>query len=182
LKKGDRRISLDGIKKPLEFREVLSTQSRGRTGTIVKSLVFETNASTNSAIWAIIFIYKCLSSEVSGPPPVQLSFFTSVYPPKYRGLHLGNHLSFQVSTPRSIGAAIWAIIFIYKCLSSEVSEPPPVQLSFLPSVYPPKCRGRHLGNYLSLQVSIPRSIRATTRANLVLGMQKWIKIFYETIA
>lgn len=28
------------------------TQGRGRTGTIVKSLVFETNASTNSATWA----------------------------------------------------------------------------------------------------------------------------------
>lgn len=30
----------------------LSTQSRSRTGTSVTSLVFETNASTNSAIWA----------------------------------------------------------------------------------------------------------------------------------
>ncbi len=28
------------------------TQSRSRTGTSVTSLVFETNASTNSAIWA----------------------------------------------------------------------------------------------------------------------------------
>ena len=30
----------------------LCTQSRGRTGTTVKLLVFETNASTDSAIWA----------------------------------------------------------------------------------------------------------------------------------
>ena len=30
----------------------LCTQSRSRTGTSVTSLVFETNASTNSAIWA----------------------------------------------------------------------------------------------------------------------------------
>jgi hypothetical protein len=28
------------------------TQSRGRTGTTLRLLVFETNASTNSAIWA----------------------------------------------------------------------------------------------------------------------------------
>ena len=31
-----------------------STQSRGRTGTTLLSLVFETNASTNSAIWAFV--------------------------------------------------------------------------------------------------------------------------------
>ncbi len=30
------------------------TQSRGRTGTPVKELVFETSASTNSAIWATL--------------------------------------------------------------------------------------------------------------------------------
>ena len=36
------------------FKILNSTQSRGRTGTTVKLLVFETNASTNSAIWAII--------------------------------------------------------------------------------------------------------------------------------
>jgi hypothetical protein len=34
------------------FTRLFSTQSRGRTGTTVKLLVFETNASTNSAIWA----------------------------------------------------------------------------------------------------------------------------------
>ena len=31
---------------------LLGTQSRGRTGTGVTPLVFETNASTDSAIWA----------------------------------------------------------------------------------------------------------------------------------
>lgn len=30
----------------------LCTQSRGRTGTALQPLVFETNASTDSAIWA----------------------------------------------------------------------------------------------------------------------------------
>ncbi len=30
-----------------------STQSRGRTGTALQPLVFETNASTDSAIWAL---------------------------------------------------------------------------------------------------------------------------------
>ena len=32
-----------------------STQSRGRTGTGVNLLVFETSASTDSAIWASVF-------------------------------------------------------------------------------------------------------------------------------
>ncbi len=43
------------IKKPLPKvgRGEKSTQSRGRTGTILQSLVFETNASTNSATWAL---------------------------------------------------------------------------------------------------------------------------------
>ena len=36
---------------------VLSTQSRSRTGTSVTSLVFETNASTNSAIWAYYAVH-----------------------------------------------------------------------------------------------------------------------------
>ena len=34
---------------------LLSTQGRGRTGTILLSLVFETNASTNSATWATLW-------------------------------------------------------------------------------------------------------------------------------
>ena len=34
------------------LRFVFRTQSRGRTGTGVTPLVFETNASTDSAIWA----------------------------------------------------------------------------------------------------------------------------------
>ena len=34
---------------------VFSTQSRGRTGTGVNLLVFETSASTDSAIWASVF-------------------------------------------------------------------------------------------------------------------------------
>lgn len=36
-----------------------STQSRGRTGTTLLSLVFETSASTNSAIWAIGCGFEC---------------------------------------------------------------------------------------------------------------------------
>ena len=35
-----------------KWKGFFCTQSRGRTGTTVKLLVFETNASTNSAIWA----------------------------------------------------------------------------------------------------------------------------------
>lgn len=34
-------------------RNPVSTQSRGRTGTALQPLVFETNASTDSAIWAL---------------------------------------------------------------------------------------------------------------------------------
>ena len=34
------------------LRLIYRTQSRGRTGTGVTPLVFETNASTDSAIWA----------------------------------------------------------------------------------------------------------------------------------
>lgn len=41
-------------KNPFKFASegVFCTQSRSRTGTSVTSLVFETNASTDSAIWA----------------------------------------------------------------------------------------------------------------------------------
>ncbi|MDF2432233.1 MAG: hypothetical protein JWP44_1864 [Mucilaginibacter sp.] len=41
--------------KALRFVGGLRTQSRGRTGTTVKLLVFETNASTDSAIWAFLY-------------------------------------------------------------------------------------------------------------------------------
>ncbi len=37
----------------MTISDFLRTQSRGRTGTILLSLVFETNASTDSAIWAL---------------------------------------------------------------------------------------------------------------------------------
>jgi hypothetical protein len=37
---------------PLPSAFYICTQSRGRTGTTLLSLVFETSASTNSAIWA----------------------------------------------------------------------------------------------------------------------------------
>jgi hypothetical protein len=36
-----------------DIQEENCAQSRDRTGTILLSLVFETSASTNSAIWAI---------------------------------------------------------------------------------------------------------------------------------
>ena len=39
-------------KKRETFVSLFSTQSRGRTGTGVNLLVFETSASTDSAIWA----------------------------------------------------------------------------------------------------------------------------------
>ena len=39
-------------------KRVSSTQSRGRTGTGVTPLVFETSASTDSAIWAIFSFGK----------------------------------------------------------------------------------------------------------------------------
>ena len=38
---------------------LFSAQNRGRTGTGFTPLVFETNASADSAIWAIPFIGKC---------------------------------------------------------------------------------------------------------------------------
>ena len=41
-------------KKPITICRdgLICTQSRGRTGTALQPLVFETNASTDSAIWA----------------------------------------------------------------------------------------------------------------------------------
>lgn len=46
----------------------LSTQSRSRTGTSVTSLVFETNASTNSAIWALqYFKLQLIGVETNAP-------------------------------------------------------------------------------------------------------------------
>ena len=50
----DRR---EGYKKRASDKsEALSTQSRDRTGMEVNPLVFETSASTNSAIWASCFL------------------------------------------------------------------------------------------------------------------------------
>jgi hypothetical protein len=40
------------IKAPKNEFEAFCTQGRGRTGTPVKELVFETSASTDSATWA----------------------------------------------------------------------------------------------------------------------------------
>ncbi len=43
---------------------VSSTQSRGRTGTGVTPLVFETSASTDSAIWAFGIVGKHCGAKV----------------------------------------------------------------------------------------------------------------------
>ena len=49
-------LPIHAKKKERNFRfSPLSTQSRGRTGTGVNLLVFETSASTDSAIWASVF-------------------------------------------------------------------------------------------------------------------------------
>ena len=47
--------TLENKKKRETFVSLYSTQSRGRTGTGVNLLVFETSASTDSAIWASDF-------------------------------------------------------------------------------------------------------------------------------
>ncbi len=41
------------------LQRFLSTQTRGRTGMEVNPLVFETSASTDSAIWASAFQMRC---------------------------------------------------------------------------------------------------------------------------
>ncbi len=42
----------------IQLLSFLCTQTRGRTGMEVNPLVFETSASTDSAIWASLFL-KC---------------------------------------------------------------------------------------------------------------------------
>ena len=57
-KEGFCHVSIKAKRKPLKLfivnnsRGFLSTQTRGRTGMEVNPLVFETSASTDSAIWA----------------------------------------------------------------------------------------------------------------------------------
>lgn len=72
-------------KRPAEYRPFfLCTQSRSRTGTSVTSLVFETNASTNSAIWANTLLipyrmgckYADKNDFLQTPPPTSFKFFT----------------------------------------------------------------------------------------------------------
>jgi hypothetical protein len=57
---------IDKQQSPPTYREACSTQSRGRTGTTVKLLVFETNASTDSAIWAPVALNGGLIRSKSG--------------------------------------------------------------------------------------------------------------------
>ncbi len=47
------------------------TQSRGRTGTILQSLEFESSASTNSAIWAGALDFLSKAKTVFGLRPTK---------------------------------------------------------------------------------------------------------------
>ncbi len=53
--------SFEKKRKPPKFPSKVCTQTRGRTGMEVNPLVFETSASTDSAIWAIeqLFVPNC---------------------------------------------------------------------------------------------------------------------------
>ena len=51
----------------LSHQGLKSTQSRGRTGTALQPLVFETNASTDSAIWAFALIRTGLQMYLNSP-------------------------------------------------------------------------------------------------------------------
>ena len=53
------RIENNAKKKRSSKELLFSTQTRGRTGMDVTPLVFETSASTDSAIWANRFIFDC---------------------------------------------------------------------------------------------------------------------------
>ena len=59
-------------KKSLRKSEAFSTQSRGRTGTALQPLVFETNASTDSAIWALLFSEPGCKCIQTFPDPQQI--------------------------------------------------------------------------------------------------------------
>ena len=47
------------------------TQTRGRTGMDVTPLVFETSASTDSAIWAFVFVCVCKGKHIFSNPQVK---------------------------------------------------------------------------------------------------------------
>lgn len=53
-----------------------STQSRGRTGTALQPLVFETNASTDSAIWAFA-LYQNRAANVFKLSLIRNKYFCS---------------------------------------------------------------------------------------------------------
>ena len=60
-------MNIERGEKSLPISHLFCTRGRDRTGTSVTSLVFETNASTNSATWALYFrstsYLSCFSSK-----------------------------------------------------------------------------------------------------------------------
>ena len=91
----------------------LCTRSRGRTGTILLSLVFETSASTNSAIRARCALFKCdakvaLCLKIKNFSTVFLSFCINFFCDAgiHHQCHCCNNPNYSIIVPNVVGLGI----------------------------------------------------------------------------
>ena len=104
------------IKKAPLNRAVLCTQGRGRTGTSVTSLVFETNASTNSATWAFSFSGSNTQNILFIASTIPIVIGTATWAFAFGGSNTQNILVIASIIPITIGTATWAFWFQnWKC-------------------------------------------------------------------